>query len=42
MSFVCQTPPPAGVMYASQLVLRALSLSAIDVVRPPATYVFGT
>ena len=39
---MCQTPPPAGVMYASQSFFPHSSSTAIEVVRPPATYVFGT
>ena len=37
-----QTPPPAGVMYAGHLFGVHFGPSAIDDVRPPATYAFGT
>ena len=40
--FVRQTPPPAGVMYIWQWPGWHESLIAIEVVRPPALYAFGT
>ena len=40
--FVVQIPPPAGVMYSRQFPGLHVSAIAIEVVRPPATYAFGT
>jgi hypothetical protein len=42
MSFVRQTPPPAGVIHARHEPGTQLGRIAIEVVRPPATYSFGT